>query len=301
MWVILGIVSAIFLGLYDISKKVSLKNNAVIPVLFFSTVAGFSLMLPIMVASRAWPMFMQDIGFYVTPLNITEHLQIFLKAVIVSSSWVFAYFAIKHLPISIVTPIRSSAPVWTFLAATIIFNERPTKLQLAALLLIFAAFYYFSIVGKLEGIRFHKDRWVLFTIIATLFGTTSALLDKYLIARSGISPITLQAWFSLYLVIVLGMVTLCLWYPKRSKNTAFQFRWSIVAIGFFLIFADFVYFKALSIDGVLLGLLSAIRRSSVIVSFGLGAIMFNELNKVKKAIALAGVLTGVFLILYSVH
>ncbi len=299
MWVTLGIISAVFLGVYDISKKVALKNNAVIPVLFFSTVAGLALMLPVMVLSRIDPDFMQRAGFYVTPLTGIEHLQMLLKAVIVSSSWIFAYFALKHLPISIVTPIRSSAPVWTFIAATIIFNERPTKLQLAALLIIFVSFYYFSTVGKLEGIKFHKNKWVLFTILATLLGTASALFDKYLIAQAGFSPITVQAWFSFYLVAVLGLVTLLLWYPGRANTTPFQFRWSILAIGIFLIFADFVYFKALDIDGVLLGLLSAIRRSSVVVSFGIGAMMFNELNRLKKAIALTGVLAGVFIILYS--
>ncbi len=299
MWVTLGIISAVFLGVYDISKKTALKNNAVIPVLFFSTVVGLTLMLPVMVLSRIKPDLMQSIGFYVTPLSGLEHIQMLLKAVIVSSSWIFAYFALKHLPISIVTPIRSSAPVWTFIAATIIFDERPTKLQLAALLIIFASFYYFSTVGKLEGIKFHKDKWVLFTVLATLLGTASALFDKYLIAKAGFSPVTVQAWFSFYLVVVLGLVTLLLWYPGRGNTTAFQFRWSIAAIGVFLIFADFVYFKALDIDGVLLGLLSAIRRSSVVVSFGLGAVIFNELNKFKKACALAGVLIGVFLILYS--
>ena len=38
MWLILAFVSATFLGFYDTSKKASLKDNAVLPVLFLNTV-----------------------------------------------------------------------------------------------------------------------------------------------------------------------------------------------------------------------------------------------------------------------
>ena len=38
MWLILAFVSATFLGLYDTSKKASLKNNAVLPVLLLNTI-----------------------------------------------------------------------------------------------------------------------------------------------------------------------------------------------------------------------------------------------------------------------
>ena len=38
MWLILAFVSATFLGFYDTSKKSSLKDNAVLPVLFLNTV-----------------------------------------------------------------------------------------------------------------------------------------------------------------------------------------------------------------------------------------------------------------------
>ena len=39
MWLILGLISAVFLGLYDVCKKASLRENAVLPVLFLATVS----------------------------------------------------------------------------------------------------------------------------------------------------------------------------------------------------------------------------------------------------------------------
>ena len=38
MWLVLAFVSATFLGFYDTSKKASLKDNAVLPVLFLNTI-----------------------------------------------------------------------------------------------------------------------------------------------------------------------------------------------------------------------------------------------------------------------
>ncbi|MFI4912970.1 MAG: EamA family transporter [Sedimentisphaeraceae bacterium JB056] len=299
MWAILGLISAVFLGIYDLNKKMALKNNAVIPVLFFSTVSGFALMLPILFLSRFSPEMMQNAGLYVEPITLTQHLMLAAKSLIVASSWVFAYFAIKHLPISIVTPIRSMSPLWTLIAAAIIYNERPNLMQFIGIIVVIVSFYYFSIVGKLEGIKFHRDKWVFFVILATLIGTASGIYDKFLIAKAHFSPVTVQAWFSCYLVVILGLVTLFCWYPSRKKTTPFQWRISIIFIGVFLIIADFVYFKALGIEGALLMILSVLRRSSVIISFTAGALMFKEMNKRKKAVALAGVLAGVFLILFG--
>ena len=46
MWLAFALVSALFLGLYDVAKKQSLKENAVIPVLWFNTLFCSLLMLP---------------------------------------------------------------------------------------------------------------------------------------------------------------------------------------------------------------------------------------------------------------
>ncbi|MDP2888493.1 MAG: EamA family transporter, partial [Bacteroidota bacterium] len=37
MWVILALMSAVLLGIYEVFKKLSVQRNAVIPVLFLST------------------------------------------------------------------------------------------------------------------------------------------------------------------------------------------------------------------------------------------------------------------------
>ena len=87
-----------------------------------------------------------------------------------------------------------------------------------------------------------------------------------------------------------------LWWPKRKEGTPFKWRWSILLISIFLSVADYVYFYSLSLDGALISVVSMVRRSSVLVSFMLGALLFHEKNLRSKAIDLALVLLSMVLL-----
>ena len=204
MWVYLGIFSAVFLGMYDVSRKHALQKNAVLPVLFFAVVFGAVFVLPAMVVSRINPEVMTKAGIFIPAVPWIEHLHLFNKAVIVAASWVCGYFALKHLPISIVSPIYVTGPVWTLIGAIILFHEHATVLQYAGFSVMVVSYYVFSVLGSKEGIVFHNNRWVMFALLATLIGAASGLYDKYLIHTLRFSPVVVQAWFSIYLVPVLG-------------------------------------------------------------------------------------------------
>lgn len=296
MWLILGITSSVFLGVYDIFKKISLQNNAVIPVLFFATLSGAVIFLPLILCSLFAPQFSQQFIWDIPQADLYAHALFFLKAVIVASSWILAYFALKHLPITIVTPIRASAPLWVLMGALVLFAEKLTPYQWIGLAITLTSYYAFALTGKKEGIHFQKNKWIFFIIGATLFGAVSALFDKYLTLHY--HPLTLQAYFSQYLVIVLLPVLLLIWYPKRKNLTPFKWHFAIPLIGISLISADFLYFYALSFDDSLISIIATLRRGSVITSFALGGVIFKgEKNLKQKSIVLIGILLGIALIM----
>ena len=107
MWLTLAFLSAALLGFYDVFKKISLNQNAVIPVLFLNTVFCSLIFLPVILASRFWPETMQQTIFYVPQADFLTHLLIILKSFIVLTSWICAYFALKNLPITIASPIKA--------------------------------------------------------------------------------------------------------------------------------------------------------------------------------------------------
>ena len=121
MWVALAFMSAALLGCYDFFKKVSLKDNAVLPVLFLNTLFSALLFLPFILLSGSGVI--GEGMLYVPSADLHTHLFLMLKAVIVLSSWICGYFAMKHLPITIVSPIQATRPVMVLLGALLIFGE----------------------------------------------------------------------------------------------------------------------------------------------------------------------------------
>ena len=99
MWLGLAFISAFLLGCYEVNKKISLDGNAVIPVLFFNTLISSLIFVPFIFLS-----FFTDVldgtMLYVPRVSLETHVAVFIKAVIVLSSWIFGYFALKHLPLS---------------------------------------------------------------------------------------------------------------------------------------------------------------------------------------------------------
>jgi transporter family protein len=299
MWVYLGIVSAVFLGMYDVSRKHALRQNAVLPVLFLSTVFGALVMLPLVLLSRAELGHVSLTAFYVPSLAWAGHFHVLVKSLIVALAWMLSYFALKNLPISIVSPVGAVGPIWTLLGAVIMFHEQPTALQYAGFGVMVLSYWWFSVIGSKEGILFYNNRWIAFTVLATMLGAASAMYDKFLIQRLHYPPMAVQAWFSIYVVPVLGVFVLLFWWPGRKRYTPFTWRWSIALIGLMLLAADFLYFRALSYPGSLVAMLSSLRCAYIVISLFVGGLLFKEARLSSKTTAVGGILLGVFLILLS--
>jgi bacterial/archaeal transporter family protein len=293
----LAALSAILLGFYDIAKKASLDDNAVLPVLFLCSLSGLAFFLPVAGLSWVEPTLAERCGLYVAPMSAFGHLLVLAKAGIVTLSWVLTFFAIKHLPISLASPIRASAPLFTVLGAITLFAEIPTRSQLGGIGLILLSYFLFSVIGRKEGIRFEKNRAVWMLLLGTLVGSISGLYDKHLMQVAHLAPMSVQFWFTLYNAVIQGMLVVWLWVPRRTATTPFCFRWSILLVGSLLLLADNVYFRALAVDGALVSVVSTIRRSNVVISFGVGSLLFHEQQRWKKAVALVGVLLGVVMLL----
>jgi len=294
-WITLSLLSAIFLGIYDITKKQAVRDNAVAPVLLLSVITAALIWTPWIVLSACYPTWLPFELLRVENLGWREHGLLCAKSILVGCSWTCALFALKHLPISIASPIRATSPLWTVLIAVMFFGERPVPLQWAGISVILIAFSFFSRVGKAEGIHFHRNGWVGLMVIATLLGSISAIYDKYLLQTAGLSAATVQAWFSIYLVPV--MCPLCLrWYVYERQLKKFQWRTSIPLIAVSLLIADFLYFTAIGEPGALISIISPVRRTAIIISFVAGVAYMGEKNWRGKAVCIAGIIVGVFLV-----
>lgn len=296
MWLILAFLSAALLGFYDVFKKIALKDNAVIPVLFLNTLVCSLIFVPF-IALSARGVLAADSLFYVPQCGWETHKYILLKSCIVLSSWIFGYFAMKHLPITIVGPINATRPVMVLVGALIVFGEQLNLWQWIGVGFAVVSLFLLSRSGKKEGIDFKHDKWIYFLVLAAVCGAVSGLYDKYLMASvadggAGLNRMVVQSWYNIYQCAMMGTVLLVAWWPKRADTTPLHWRWSIVFISLFLSAADFVYFYALSLPDAMISIVSMVRRGSVIVSFVFGAMVFREKNLGGKVVDLLFVLLG---------
>ena len=292
MWLLLAFLSATLLGFYDAFKKQSLKNNAVLPVLFLNTIFSSLIFLPFILLSRYMPECLDGTIVNVPSAGWEEHKYIIIKSFIVLSSWIFGYFGMKHLPLTIVGPINATRPVMVLVGALILFGERLNTYQWIGVILAILSFFMLSRSGKKEGIDFKHNKWIFFVVMAAIMGAVSGLYDKYLMGR--LNPMLVQSWYNIYQVFIMCPIILLLWMPKRKESTPFRWTWTIIFISIFLSAADFAYFYAISYDDSMISIVSMVRRGSVLVSFTFGALFFKEKNLKSKAIDLLLVLLGMF-------
>ena len=289
MWLALALVSATLLGFYDVFKKLSLRDNPVIPVLCLNCMFSALLMLPLEYHAEHFRFCLQEQGFYL------------LKAIIVMLSWICGYAGLKNLPITIVGPINATRPVMVLIGALTFLGEHLNLLQWIGVLIAITSFYLLSRSGRKEGIDFRHNRWIVCVVLANVFGALSALFDRYLLNPDGLhlNQEPVQFWFNAYQGLLLAIYLLIRYMHARNRRLPandnhppqrITFHWSILLISVSLTLADYAYFRALSQPDALISIVSMIRRGSVVVSFLFGAIIFHEKNLKAKAIDLALVL-----------
>lgn len=292
MWLSLAFTSAALLGLYDAAKKKALTGNAVLPVLLLNTFFCSLFFLPAILSAECGFGWFDGTVLESSCGTLRAHGLVVLKSAIVLTSWIFGYFGMKHLPLTIVGPINATRPVLVLLGALLIFGERLNASQWAGVLLALVSLFLLGRSSRREGVDFAHNRWILCIAAAALTGAASGLYDKYIMTR--LDPVFVQSWYNLYQFLMMAVVAGILWWPRRGHTTPFRWCWAIPFISIFLSAADFAYLYALRDPDAMISVVSMIRRGSVVVSFLCGAALFHERNLRSKAVDLAFILVGMF-------
>lgn len=290
MWLILAFISAALLGFYDVAKKQALRQNAVPNILLLNTLLSSLIFLPVIISGEFSLGWFSGTIFDINSASPRAHLLIFIKSLIVLSSWAFGYMGIKHLPITLVGPINATRPVIVLLGAMLLFSERLNALQWTGVALALVSIFLLSRAGKKEGIDFKNNRWILCVVAAALLGAASGLYDRYIMRE--LPPLMVQGWFNIYQAAIMAIIVTVIALHHGKNATPVKWTWAIPMISILLSGADFAYFVALSNEDSMLAIVSMIRRSSVVVSFACGAVVFHEKNLRAKAIDMAFILIG---------
>lgn len=280
MWLWLIVISAVLLGFYDVAKKQALKHNDVLWILVCATALTTMFLSPFLKAGPA-----------------SDHLRLLLKAVLVSLSWVSGLIAMKTLPLTTVSTIKASRPMFVVLFSILLFGERLSLLQWVGVLLVLAALYLLSVSSRKEGIHFTRSKGIAWMVLSVFTGVASALYDKVLL--KGMEPLFVQSWSNLYITIILAIMLIVKRLRSKESFPSLHWDWRLVLIAVLITLADAAYFFALRQEGAMLSVISMIRRSSVLIPFIFGAIVYKENNIRDKAWDLGILLAGIALLLFA--
>ena len=306
MWVLLAILSALCLGFYDVSKKRALQQGDVLTVLAGSVcISALVLCLPLLL-SRLSPEMVEGSMFFVPKIGARGHLLIFLKSCIVLSSWVFAYISVKYLPLSVVSPMQATRPMWTLVGAMLIFGERLNSWQWAGVVCALGSIFLFSLTAKAHPTTSDKTptkennttrKYYLFLMLAILIGAGSGLYDKYMMRHYDHNAV--QVYYTAYQALMMLVIWLCnLWKTRyASEGTSHsiinrRLLLPVACISLFLVLSDYVYMLALSDPSSMIAVVSTIRRGGTIIPFLYGILILKEPNAGKKLACLIGVTIG---------
>lgn len=280
MWIWMALASAVLLGLYDVAKKAALRHNGVYWILAAATALSALFLTP-----------------FLTIGTLPDHLRLVFKAFLVTASWVSGMIALKLLPITTVSTFKASRPVFVVLFSVILFAERPSPMQWVGIAAVLAALWLLSVSSKREGVSFkgNKGFWAL--VVSVLAGVVSALWDKHIM--TGMQPLFVQSWTNIYITILLAIVIGIR--ALNGRKEPFKWHWTLLLIAVLITAADMLYFFSLKQEGAMLSVISLVRRSSVIVTFALGALIFKEKRIIQKAGVLVLMLAGLaLLVIFSV-
>ena len=318
MWIVLAVFSAVLLGVYDVAKKHTLRKNGTLAVLLVATALSTLFVSPFL---RLGP--------------LQDHLKLGLKAVLVTASWISGMEGLKRLPMTTVSTIKGSRPVFVVLFSVLLFGERLDWMQWLGIVLVLGALYLLGFTSRSDGTVEARKTGFIWMGVSVVTGVVSALFDKHIM--KGMEPMFVQSWTNLYITIILGLCVLVKRMaafgsrsgaadfaslipptpdgagPSRSRShgrlrspspdrepkaaPVFVWDWTIVLVAVLITGADALYFFALKQPDALLSVISVVRRASVLVSFILGAIFFKEGNLRAKGLNMILMAAGVVLLL----
>ncbi len=278
-WLLMAILSGAIQGFWDIFKKTAMEKVSTFNVLSLYTVISFLILSVDYKNALA-----MDMSFL--PIII-------LKSLLIYFSWIMSFVAIRHLPISVASPLRSLTPLMTIFLGITFLNESLSWLQFAGVGVIFTAYY---LIAKGDGRKitdFLKDRFLYLMVASSVLNSMSGMIDKY--AMQHINTGQMQFWFMFVLAVLYSITNVVVSHRQYGKMVL-SFDKSILLMSIFIVVSDRIYFQAVAMPGSQLSVIMPLRFVSVIVSVVVGGLMFKEHNLKAKLIGVIQLMFGIVLV-----
>jgi len=284
MWFLYAVGSAIGFGLKQITAKKALEKEHAAEHLASLTIILFVL---------SW-IFLPRVKFF---FDLNTWGLIYLKAVILTFSWLFAIKALRHGEISIIIPILSMSPVVLLFLSFFILGEIALPIQYLGVLMLLGGVYFLQADHKdiLRPIKAFKNKNMLFLLVPLVGYSLCAIIDKVVLKT--INPYTLLFTTTGFLSIHYFIIQVYKYKGVKDIRHAFkESKVSLILTAVFLFTSNLLYFMAVQQPNALVSLIIPIRRSSVFIVVLIGGKMFHEHRLIHKIIGCTIIIAGAALI-----
>ncbi|MBS7303542.1 MAG: EamA family transporter [Lachnospiraceae bacterium] len=285
-WMLLVLFYGVLKGIREVVKKMALKKNGVIEVLFFYTFLAFLFVFP--QAKNAGG------------LEGSAYFGIALKAFFVFLAWIFSFRAINKMPISLYGVLDLSRVLFATLLGVIILNEKMSFMKTIGLILVSSGLlllkYRPSFLQYGERKNAHalsgNGKYVLFALFSCVLNALSGLMDKILMQNMSSSQ--LQFWYMLFMLLYYGI------YMVITKTKLSRDIWKngwIWLLSILFVVADKALFIANGMEGSQITVMTLLKQSGCVVTILAGKFIFKEKKTGYKlfcaAIIVLGIVIGV--------
>ena len=296
MWIFLVLFYGVLKGVREVVKKMALKKNSVIEVLFFYTFLAFLFVLP--QAKNAGG------------LEPNAYIWIAAKAFCVFLAWIFSFRAITKMPLSLYGVLDLSRVLFATLLGVIVLGETLGTMQTFGLIFVSSGLlllkyhppFLYRLFVKEEGNGVEnvsqtatknshdgvKPIYIMFAFFSCMLNALSGLLDKILMKDMNSSQ--LQFWYMLFMVLYYAI------YMVITKTKISRDVWKngwIWLLSILFVAADKALFIANGMADSRVTIMTLIKQSGCVVTILAGKLIFKEKNTGYKLFCACVIVLGI--------
>jgi drug/metabolite transporter (DMT)-like permease len=226
---------------------------------------------------------------------------LFIKSSIGVGAFFCVMLSLKNLEISKALPLLALTPGFIAVFAFFLLGESLKSVEVIGLvLLITGTFILESGNGKKFFIPltvFFKSKYHRFIILALLLFTASSILDKFLLVRLDLTPISLTAFQHIFFALLFTIIFL-VFKKKVAPLSSIAKKNNIIWIAVISILTiGYRFTQVIAVGMASVALVIAIKRTSVFWATIIGGKIFNDKDLLKRSLAAILIVIGAILIL----
>lgn len=225
MWLLLAVISTLFIGVSTILSKIGIKDAD-------PYVTGAVTNTVLLTAFAGTALFTGSFG-QVPEMDMGTWLSVLASGIVLSISWTFYFLGLKGGSVSVFLAIQSLTIVISMVLCAVFIKEKITAFMIAGTALIITGTLLMmdrQELAALKGKEIFKgeQQWILFAGLSAVCASIS-----YVIVKADTAPIDTNVTSTFRYIIVVVM----LWILMGKKGKASEFRkispktWALILLG----------------------------------------------------------------------